>query len=165
MADSALGSSKASQMSRYSPGQQQIRDQILQNPNIQKAINQYLQPTSQADYDKLFYESYEKPAQEQFKQQVIPGIINEFVGEDSRESSALNEALAQAGKDLSTTIAGQKANYMYGQQNLQSGIIGQILQMLSQGDIENVVQQKEGWFPVVMDAAAKGASGYGGRRY
>ncbi len=59
--------------------------------------------------------AFEKPAMDQFQQQTIPNILERFQGRGmSKGSSALNQTLGQAGKDLSTNLAAQRANLKQG---------------------------------------------------
>lgn len=124
-----------------------------------------MQPLTQENFNQLFADAYEKPAMQQFQQQTVPGITNAFAGEDARESSALNEAIAQAGKDMSTTIAGQKANFMQNQQEMQYGLLGQLLNMMQQPEFQPYLQQEQGWLPMILNAAAQAGGGYAGGRF
>lgn len=56
------------------------------------------------------FEAYEKPAMEQFQQEIVPEII-ERVGQRGmgKGGSALNQTLGQAAKGLSTNLAAQRA--------------------------------------------------------
>lgn len=55
------------------------------------------------------YEDFEAPAMQQFEQEIIPSILERFSGMGARSSSALNQTLGQAGKELSTNLSAQRA--------------------------------------------------------
>ena len=97
------------------------------------------------------FADYERPYQEQFQQQIMPSIIEKFAGAGAKSSSGLNQALAQAGRGLSTDLAAQRGNLRmqginalqnYGQLGLgrqttpyvqqgQEGQIGNIIKLLA----------------------------------
>jgi hypothetical protein len=71
------------------------------------------------------FEAFEAPFKEQFEQEIVPGIAERFAGlgtgAGSLNSSGLNNALAQAGKGLSTNLAGLRSGLQMqaSQQGLQ----------------------------------------------
>lgn len=60
------------------------------------------------------FRAFEAPLMQQFEQQIVPGIAERFAGMGTgggaSSSSALNQALAQAARNLSTDIAGIRSN-------------------------------------------------------
>ena len=55
------------------------------------------------------FEDIEKPALEQWEQQVIPGILERFAGANALSSSGLQQTLGQAAKGLETNLAANRA--------------------------------------------------------
>lgn len=75
------------------------------NQNALKYINSILSNEPGA------FEDFERPALEQFQQDVIPNILERFQNAGmSKGSSGLNQTLGRAGKELSTNLAAQRAN-------------------------------------------------------
>lgn len=98
----------------YNDQQMQVPDTLIQAGG-QKLAN----PTQGFD-------PYEQYAQRLFKQDIVPGIANQFLTGGNRNSSAFQGALGAAGSDLASRLAVAKANY--GMQNEQFGA-----QLLGQG--------------------------------
>ena len=105
MGDVMLGGSKGSQMELMTPEQRQFLSQAG------GGYQQFLQPTSMEDYQKLFQQSYIDPAMMAYKQQILPGIGQQFSDVGAGSSSALNLALASSAKDLATGLGGQMGNF------------------------------------------------------
>ena len=55
------------------------------------------------------FEDIEKPALEQWEQQVIPSILERFAGAGALNSSGLQQTLGQAAKGLETNLAANRA--------------------------------------------------------
>lgn len=55
---------------------------------------------------------FDAPLMQQFQQHTVPQIAERFGGMGAGSSSGLNQTLAQAGQDLTTQIAGVRANLM-----------------------------------------------------
>lgn len=77
-----------------------------------------LQGTSPEEQEQLFQQSYVAPAMKQFQETLVPQLQQRFLGADTSESSALNQALASAASDLTQGLASQKAQF--GQQQFQN---------------------------------------------
>lgn len=57
------------------------------------------------------FEAYEKPYLQDFQRNIVPEIMNSYMGTGQQAgSSALYNSLAQAAKDLQTNLAAQRAN-------------------------------------------------------
>ena len=63
------------------------------------------------------FEDIEKPALEQWEQQVIPSILERFAGAGALNSSGLQQTLGQAAKGLETNLAANRA-----QQNMNRDV-------------------------------------------
>lgn len=55
------------------------------------------------------FEDFERPALQQFEEEIIPSILERFSGMGARSSSALGQTLGRAGKDLETSLSQQRA--------------------------------------------------------
>jgi hypothetical protein len=96
----------------------------IQNNGTYQAGNDWIQKI--LSNDPSAYAAYEAPLMQQFQQQIIPQIAERFGGlAGNAGSSALNNSLAQAGKDLSTNIGGIRAG-------LQQNAVNQGLQYAQQ---------------------------------
>ena len=104
------------QTQRFTPGQQQGLDQILQ---------QALQGLQGNQFD---FAPIEQQARSGFAQKTIPSITERFtsMGEGGQGSSAFQGALGRAGAGLEENIAGMKQQYGLQQQ-------GQLQNLLSMG--------------------------------
>ncbi len=138
---------KPEQLKEYNPynSQQQqgfsdILKQAMQgNQNALQYLNSLLSDEPEA------YEDFERPFMDQFEQQTIPSILERFTGAGARSSSALNQTLGQAGRqlsgDLATQRAGLKQNAMSQLQNYsQMGFTPQ-KQPYVQGATQGLFQQ------------------------
>lgn len=97
------------QMKNYNPQQEEYLDELLEmaragDKNAFDYINSILSNEPGA------FEDFERPAMEQFEQEIIPSILERFAGAGASSSSALNQTLGQYGKSLSSDLAAQRAN-------------------------------------------------------
>lgn len=98
-----MGASKGGgfqKLGTLTPGQNQFADQSLANSSqfagqAGSAFNKYLSPEGT--------QGIQNQALNRYNQQILPSIMNQF-GSSSKSSSALNQALAASGKDLTTDI-------------------------------------------------------------
>jgi len=74
------------------------------------------------------FEAFEAPFKQQFEQETIPMIAERFAGLGAGSSSAMNQTLGQAGSDLSTQLAGLRANLKQGALSQLGGLLGQGMQ-------------------------------------
>lgn len=128
-------SPKLKQMPNYSPQQQSFLDMLLQGT---QQGTQGSMDWLNSLYDDDSFADYERPAMEQFNQQIVPGIMERFSGMGAKSSSGLNQALAQAGRGLSGDLAAQRGNMrMQGTQALQNygqmGLTRQTTPYMQQG--------------------------------
>lgn len=74
------------------------------------------------------FADFEAPFKQQFEQETVPMIAERFAGLNAGSSSAMNQTLGQAGSDLSTQLAGLRANLKQGALSQLQGLMGQGLQ-------------------------------------
>lgn len=78
------------------------------NDPLSQQIRDLMTGTQGYDQAKQVFQPIQAEAERQFQQSVLPGVMNQF-GRTSKTSSALNQALASAGQDLSTRLGAQFA--------------------------------------------------------
>lgn len=71
------------------------------------------------------FQPYEDYATRLFKQNIIPGIGNQFLTGGNRDSSAFQGALGSAGSDLASRLAVAKANYGLQNEEFGARLLGQ----------------------------------------
>ncbi len=114
-------SPKVKQHSSKSGGQMQMLQQMIQqlsggqgggqggiagSPAFQGG-NKFLEGLFSGDFS-----AFEGPLIQQFEQQTAPGIAERFAGMGAGSSSGLNQALAQAGSNLTSDLGAQRAGLM-----------------------------------------------------
>ncbi len=103
--------------------------QPAEQPNMmgRSDLTRYLQPAQNA-YEHLlkprdtaadFQKGVVDPLMQQYSQNVLPAIQQRYVDQGAGSSSALNQALASSGKDLTTQLGQYYLPYMQGQQQTQ----------------------------------------------
>lgn len=101
---------KIQQMQNYNPQQQAYLNDLLQKA---QAGNQeaYKYLMSILSDDEEAYADFERPAMEQFQEQTIPSILERLNagGGMNKNSGAVTQQLAQAGRGLSGDLAAQRA--------------------------------------------------------
>lgn len=116
-----------------------------QSKNINDILNQLSTTNPQAfNYIRSIlsnepgaFEDFERPYKEQFEQEIVPQIAEQFAGAGALSSSGLNQSLASAGRRLSSDLAAQRAN-------LKQGAINNLLSYQGQGQqsmFQNYFQQ------------------------
>jgi hypothetical protein len=91
----------------------------------------------------MFQKSFIDPAQQAMQRQIIPGIKEQFLGDESG-SSALNQALAQSATDLSSTLGQQYMNqYNIGQDRQMQAFTG-LGGLAGQRTFDPLIQQRQG---------------------
>lgn len=113
---------KLKQTPNYTPQQRDFMNLLLKQ--VQPGTEQGIDWLTSLFGDEGFDE-YERPYIDQFEQQVIPRIMERFSGMGAKSSSGLNQALGQAGGQLSTGLAAQRSglrNQAIGQLQNFSGI-------------------------------------------
>ena len=108
--------------------QQQMMNQLLQQlgPQLGQGMG-YLSDI--LGNEPGAFDAFEAPIKRQFEQEVVPGIMERFAGAGSGgaiSSGGLNQALGQAGRELSQNLSGMRAN-------LKQGALGQLQGLLGQG--------------------------------
>lgn len=93
------------------------------------------------------------------QQKALPAVQESMAGEGSRESSALNQAMAQAAADVSTQIGGQAGQFYQGQQQLQQNAMNQLLTVLNSPEFAPYIQQNMGILPLLVQLSGNVAQG------
>ncbi len=106
------GREKAKKTPRYTPEQMQMFEQMMQgggleqNPLYQQG-SQFLQSLMGGDMS-----AFQGPLMQQFEQEILPGVSEQFAGLQSGMGSGLNQALARASENLGTQLGAQRAGLM-----------------------------------------------------
>lgn len=79
---------------------------IEQNPLFQQGTD-FLQKIMGGDTS-----AFEGPLMQQFEQETLPGVAEQFAGLQSGAGSGLNQALARAAENLGTQLGAQRAGLM-----------------------------------------------------
>ena len=118
------------QVSRLTPQQQEMFSQMF--PGLMQAqgsgldwINQILSGDPEA------FANFEAPFKRQFEQETVPGIAERFAGLGShgaQSSSAMNQTMAQAGRELSENLAALRGNLQQNALGQIQGLTGQAMQ-------------------------------------
>jgi len=82
----------------------------LLNPQQQQYLSGAMQGTDPKQFEDMFQKSFVDPAQQNLQRQIIPGIKEQFMGQDESGSSALNQALSQSATDLTSSLGSQYMN-------------------------------------------------------
>lgn len=99
---------KIKQTPNYTPDQINFINDLLQqakagNQNAFEYLNSIL-----SDEEGVL-EDFQRPALDQFNNEIIPGILERFTGLNAGRSSALEQTLGQAAKGLATNLSAQRA--------------------------------------------------------
>lgn len=122
---------KIKDYSPYTDEQEQFINRILQKTGpLNDQGMDYLR--SILSNDPAAFSDFEAPYQQQFQEETIPAILERFSSLGASSSSALNNSLARAGKDLSMGLASQRAN-------LKDSALGRLQQFNQTG----LTQQKQ----------------------
>lgn len=121
-------SSKIRQASTLSPQQEQTLNPFYQGLGDanQGGLEQLMQLLN---YQPQGQQEMEQPLFEQFQQQVIPGILERFLGSgNSKGSGGLNQAIGQGLRGLGGDIASMRAQQQQGAAGIRQQAIQQLLQ-------------------------------------
>lgn len=134
LSDFFLGSKpQAQQLNRFTPQQQGVQDQGIQN------LLRLLQGGQNVPGQAPGFAPLAQKAQTQFNTQTIPGLAERFTAMGGQNSSAFQGALGSAGAGLNENLAALESQYGL-QQNAQNQ---QLMQLLSgigfQPQFENIV--------------------------
>jgi len=149
------------QVSRFTPEQQQQFSQLLSGLGPAQGagldlINQLLSGDEEA------FAKFEAPFKRQFEQETVPGIAERFAGMGShgaQSSSAMQQTMGQAGRELSENLASLRGNL---QQNALSQLQG-MMGMGFQPTFESVYRQPTtGFFGGLAGGLGQGAGQIGG---
>lgn len=84
---------------------------IMSNPVFQSGRNFISQMMNKRSD---LYQNFEAPYRRQYREQIVPGIAEQFSAYDAQDSSAFRQALSQSAADLEGNIAGMRQNAMEG---------------------------------------------------
>jgi|SRR5689334_9740082 len=120
---------KMKQQSNLSPQQQQLLNPLIQALSQKGGVNQQglEQLMELLNYEPEGLEEMQAPALEQFNTQVIPNILERFSGVGARSSSALNQALAQGARGVTTDLAAMRANALQNATQIRQNALSQLL--------------------------------------
>ena len=145
--------SKIKQTPNFSPEQEQLINEALQaarqgNQQAMKWLNSILSDEEGA------FEDFERPFKEQFNEETVPGILERLNVGGNKGSSAVTRQLAQAGRQLSSDLATQRAN-------LKGNAINQLNKFSEIGLRQKTTPYKQPGKPSVWEdlAPEAGASG------
>lgn len=84
------------------------------------ALSNMLNPFDAAKEQQFFRSQVADPARQQFQEQVLPSIQEAFISQGAGRSSAAAKGLSSAATDLETGLARGEANYVQGQQQMDT---------------------------------------------
>lgn len=101
-----------------------VQRQLLEAIGGSADIAQFFNPEVMS---RFFEEQVSAPTMQQFREQFIPEIQEQFIGAGAANSSGLNQALAKAASDVQSGLSAQRSAFQQqGQQN-QLALIAQAL--------------------------------------
>lgn len=100
---------KIQEHQNYQPNQLELINSIIEqakagNKSALDWINNILSDEEGA------FEDYERPFMEHFNETIVPSIMERFRGGGSKNSSGLQQSLAQGARGLQTQLAGQRSS-------------------------------------------------------
>jgi hypothetical protein len=156
------GTKRQGNVQLLNPQQQQLFSSTLGQigPQFQQAFGSFLQEQSPEQLQDIFQQSYVQPAQKVFEQQFLPAIQQRFVDANAGSSSALNQALAQAAGDLSTSLGAQYGQFFQNQRNQQLQAVNQFLPLMTGQTFSPVFQQQQGILGPLIQGGGQAAAAY-----
>ena len=156
---------KAKRFQTYTPEQMQGLQQLAQGLfGGEGAFGDIYGQFNPEQYSDMFARGVREPAMRQWEQQIMPSIMGAHA--DQGNSSAMNNALAFAGSNLTSDLGAQEANFMnqWMMQNQQNRMQG-INQLQGMQPYQTYTQQgSAGLVPSILSSFAGGAgqaAGYG----
>jgi len=126
----------------------------------QETFQQFLQPMDKGQMDDIFQQAYVDPAMQSYEQQVLPAIQQRFTDANAGSSSALNQALGQSAKDLSTSLGSQYGQFFQNQQGMQQNALNQFLPLMTGQTFSPLISQSSGILGPLVGAAGQAAGAY-----
>jgi len=117
-------------------------------------LGQMGQQQDPQQFQQMFQKSFIDPAQQAMQRQIMPGIKEQFLGEESG-SSALNQALAQSATDLSMGLGQQYMNQYNLGQGRQMQALGGLGGLAGQKTFSPMIHEQEGVLGNIIDALGK----------
>lgn len=119
------------QQSVMDPQQQELMSQILGGLSKPTGSGMDLIQSLLSGEEGAF-EAFEAPYKQQFEQETLPAIAERFAGMGAQSSSAFNQTLGQAGKELSTNLASLRGGLQNNALTQLQGLLGQAFQPTQQ---------------------------------
>jgi len=124
-----MGSKGPKRISTQTEGQENVLNQLLESlgqglPTGLESILTQLDPEKTA---ALFEQGVAAPAQERFKSQTIPSILQASTNLGAKGGGSIERQLGQAGRGLEGDLAAQLAQFQAGQQQAGIGNLSQLL--------------------------------------
>lgn len=155
------GTKRKEDIQMLTPQMQEMLSSTLSQagPAYQQSLQQFLQPLSPEFSEQVFQKSFVDPAKQLFANQLQPQIMQQFGDANAMSSSALNQALAQAASDLSTSMGSQYGQFLQNQQTQQLQGLNLFQPLMTKETFTPFLEQKEGILgPLIGAAGALGAA-------
>jgi len=147
------------QVQRFTPEQQAVFQQMY-GPLAQSMGLSFDKLQQLLSDDPEAFAAFEAPFKRQFEQETVPMIAERFAGmgsHGSQSSSAMQQTLGQAGRELTENLAGLRAGLQQNAMGQLQGFLGQALQP----QFENVyMQPTAGTMGGMMSGLGQGAGQY-----
>ena len=155
------GTSHVGNIDLLTPEQKQLLSQAINTlgPQFVDSLSSLMGPQSQEQNQEVFQQSYVDPAMQMFEQQLMPSIQQRFVDANAGSSSALNQALSQGAKDISTSIGSQYGNFLQNQKQNQFQALGAMVPLISGKSFSPMIQQQQGILGPMLGAAGSVGAG------
>jgi hypothetical protein len=148
-------------ISNYNAGQNQNFNQLTDSTqqagqgsqDVLKYLMQFMDPNSD------IYKNFEAPYRQEFEQQTVPGLAEEYAGKGALSSSGFGQALGSAGAGLQTKLAALKSTM---QRQAGQDIFSQYNQQANQSLNAKPFDLREGSTGVLNNALTAYAGGVGG---
>lgn len=142
--------SQFQQINTLAPWQQQLLQSLGTQgaqglSQAQRYYQNLLDPSAQA------YQDFAGPALRQFNQEIVPGIAGRFAGGNAMRSSAFNDAIGRAARDLGTNLSAQRAGLQMGAAQGLQGIGGMGQQAAMTPGFQNIFRPQT---PGILDTYA-----------
>lgn len=160
MGKTLTGKTKIKQAPLQSKAQRKAQESILKGltPGFKSTLGSFFTQSSPDELQDIFQQSYVQPALMALEQQIAPAIQQRFVDANAGSSSALNQALAQSARDLSTALGSQYGQFVQNQSTQQLQALGVFAPLLTGQTSAPIAQQKQGLLgPLLQAGGALGA--------
>lgn len=144
------------------PEQQAGLSQILTGlgPQFSSTLGGIMAPGSAEEMQNLFQQTYVAPAMQAMEQQIMPAIQQRFADAGAGSSSALNQALSQSAKDLSTSLGSQYGQFLQNQQAQQLQAAGLFSPLLASQTFSPMISKQSGILGPLIQAGGQIGSAF-----